>query len=125
MKPGLRNAFAFGLSGLASGCALAAVNVEYVCDSGAHLKVSFLESSAELHTPDGHMLVLQQQRSADGFSYSYLGMELRGKGRDVTLAAPPGAGGGVTEHCRATPASAPQPVSTSTPAPATPPAPKR
>jgi hypothetical protein len=93
------------VAALASAAAGAhAGSVEFTCASGARLQVQFLDNAAEVRLPDGRAVTLAQERTADGYGYSGLGIELRGVGSAATLTQPPTTEGRKVERCHALPA---------------------
>lgn len=58
--------------------------VNFVCQGGERLTVTFRGGAARLVDPRGRTFILQQQISGSGIRYAGQGQTLRGKGREMT-----------------------------------------
>ena len=58
--------------------------VSYTCDNGRDLFVVYAGDVARIEEPDRAPIVLQQERTGSGFSYTSATHTIRGKGDEVT-----------------------------------------
>jgi heat shock protein HslJ len=64
--------------------ASAAGQVEYLCDGGQSLSVTFEDKAARIAEPSGRRVTLDQRPAASGIFYEAGGESLRGKGQEIT-----------------------------------------
>jgi len=62
--------------------------VEYQCDGGQRLSVTFEGKTARLVDPAGRYATLEQRPAASGTFYETAGESLRGKGQEITWSRP-------------------------------------
>jgi heat shock protein HslJ len=83
--------------------------VEYQCDGGQRLSVTFQGKTARLVDPAGRHATLDQHPAASGIHYEASGESLRGKGQELTWSRPGVAPVGCREASAAPTAQAPGP----------------
>jgi heat shock protein HslJ len=81
--------------------ASAARHVEYLCDGGQRLSVTFEDEAARLAESSGRHATLDQRPAASGIFYEAAGESLRGKGPELTWSRP----GAPPVSCRQTSAA--------------------